>query len=83
MCYLLCLTMHVEGDSSAATLETGLMVGLRRVGLAALQEVVGQMLGQVSFPCPTRPRQNQTPVLQQQADIVQHHGLRNQSLKHQ
>lgn len=75
--------MHVERDGSAATQETGLVVGLRRVSPAALQEVVGQTLSQVSLSRPAGPRQNQTPVLQQQADVVQHHRLRNHSLEHQ
>lgn len=75
--------MHVEGDGSAATQDAGLTVGLRRGSPAALQEVVGQTLGQVSLSCPAGPRQNETSVLQQQADVVQHHRLRNHSLKHQ
>ncbi len=62
-CYLLWLTMHVEGDGSAATQDTGLTVGLRRVSPAALQEVVGQTLSQVSLSRPAGPRQNQPPVL--------------------
>lgn len=83
MRYLRRLAMHVEGDSSAATQETGLVVGLRRVGPAALQEVVGQTLSQVSLSSPAGSRQNQASVLHQQADVVQHHRLRNQSLKHE
>lgn len=42
--YLLCLTVHIEGDGGAATQVTGLVVGLGRVDPAALQQVVGQTL---------------------------------------
>lgn len=83
MCYLLRLPMHVEGNGSAATQQTGLMVALRQVSPAALQEVVGQTLSQVSLSRSAGSRQNEAPVLHQQADVVQHHRLGNQSLKHQ
>ena len=83
MFYLLRLSVHVKGDSSATTHATWLMVNLRRVNPAALQEVVSQMLGEIRLSCSAGPRQNQTPVFRQQADVVQHHRLRNQSLKHQ
>lgn len=75
--------MHVEGDRGAATLQTGLVLRLGCFCPAAMQEVVGQALSQVGLSCPTGPGQNQTPVFKQQADVMQHHGLRNQSLKHQ
>lgn len=75
--------MHVEGDGGAATQDAGLVVTLRRVCPVAFKEVVGQMLGQVSLSRPAGPGQNQTPVLHQQADVVQHHWFRNHRLKHQ
>lgn len=74
--------MHVEGDGGAATQDV-IVVTLRWVCPVAFKEVVGQTLGQVSLSRPAGPGQNQTPVLHQQADVVQHHWFRNHGLKHQ
>lgn len=57
--------MHVEGDGSAATQDAGLVVALGWVSPVAFEEVVGQMLSQISLSRPAGPRQNQTPVLEQ------------------
>lgn len=75
--------MHVEADCSATTQDAGLAVGFSWVGPAAFKEVVSQTLSQVCLSCPAGPRQNQASVLQCQADVMQHHRLRNHSLKNQ
>lgn len=76
------LVMQVEGDGRAATQDVRLLVTLC-VGSAALQEVTGQTLSQVGLSRPAGSRQNQALVLQQQADVVQHHWLWNHRLEHQ
>lgn len=75
--------MHVEGDGSGATQEAHLAVTLDGISPVVFKEIAGKTVSQVSLSCPTRPRENQTSVLQQQAYVVQHHWFRNQRLKHQ
>ena len=40
------------------------------------------MRGQVGLPRAAGPRQHQAPVFQKQADVVLHHGLGDEGLKH-
>lgn len=75
--------MHVEGDSGAATRDARLVVNFRQVTSATLQQVTGQAVSQVALSRPAGSGQNQALVLQQQADVVQHHWLRNHCLEHQ
>lgn len=64
--------MHVEGDGDA----------VRGLAPAALHQVLCEAGGQVGLARAAGARQHDAPVLEQQADIVLHHGLGDQRLEH-
>lgn len=70
--YLAGLTVHVEGDCD----------GRGDLSGTALHQVLSEAGGEVSLPRAAGPRQDQTPVLQQQTNIVLYHRLRDKCLKH-
>lgn len=65
--------MHVERDRDA--------VG--GLAPATLHQVLGEAGGQVALACAAGTRQHDAPMLEQQADVVLHHGLGDERLKHQ
>ena len=77
--------MHVERDGGAVSgpWGPGVGVGVGGAGPAALQRVLGEALGQVGLPGAAGPGHDQPAVLEQQADVVVHHGLGDQRLEHQ
>lgn len=64
--------VHVKGCDVASA----------RVAATPLQQVLGQVGGEVGLPCAAGAWQNQPAVLQQETDVVLHHGLGNERLKH-
>lgn len=66
------LLVHVEGADDA----------LSDVPTRALHQVLGQAVGQVGFAGAAGSREDEPPVLQQEADVMLHHGLGDESLKH-
>lgn len=67
------LAVHVERDHDA--------VG--DLASAAIHQILGQVGGQVALTRPARPGQDEAAVLEQEADVVLHHGLGDESLEHQ
>lgn len=67
------LLVHVEGaDDALCDLTAG-----------AFHQVLGQAVGQVGLASATGAREDEAPVLEQEADVVLHHGLGDESLEHQ
>lgn len=74
MCpHLAGLLVHVEGADDA----------LSDVPTRALHQVLGQAVGQVGLASATGPREDEAAVLQQEADVVLHHGLGDECFEHQ
>ena len=71
--YLAGLVVYVESDDSVRGQRSALQQ----------QQVSRQLIGQVGLPCAAGAGHHHAPVLQQQADVVQHHRFRNQSLEYQ
>lgn len=67
------LLVHVEGADDA----------LGDLAARALHQVLGQPVGQVGLAGAAGAREHKAPVLEQQADVVLHHRLGDQRLKHQ
>ena len=67
------LLVHVEGADDA----------LSDLAARALHQVLGQAVGQVGLAGAAGAREDEPPVLEQQADVVLHHGLGDERLKHQ
>lgn len=67
------LLVHVEGADDA----------LGDLAARALHQVLGQPIGQVGLAGAAGAREDEAPVLEQQADVVLHHGLGDQCLEHQ
>lgn len=67
------LLVHVEGADDA----------LGDVPTRALHQVLSQAVGQVGLAGATGPREDEAAVLQQEADVVLHHGLGDECFEHQ
>lgn len=67
------LLVHVEGADDA----------LGDLAAGALDQVLSQPVGQVGLARATGAREHETPVLEQEADVVLHHGLGDERLEHQ
>lgn len=65
--------MHVESDHDAI----GDLAG------AAVHQVLSQPGGEVALPRSARPREDETTMFEEQADVVLHHWFGYESLKHQ
>lgn len=67
------LLVHVEGADDA----------LGDLAARALHQVLGQPVGQVGLPRAAGAREDEAPVLEQEAYVVLHHRLGDQGLEHQ
>lgn len=67
------LLVHVEGADDA----------LGDLAAGALHQVLGQPVGQVGLARAAGAREDEAPVLQQEAYVVLHHRLGDQRLEHQ
>lgn len=67
------LLVHVEGADDA----------LGDLAAGTLHQVLSQTVGQVGLACAAGAREDKAPVLEQEADVVLHHRLGDQCLKHQ
>lgn len=67
------LLVHVESADDA----------LRDLAAGTLHQVFSQPVGQVGLPCAAGAREDEAPVLEQEADVMLHHRLGDQCLKHQ
>lgn len=64
--------MHVERDRD----------GVGGLAAAALHQVLGEAGGQVALARAAGAGEYDAPVLEQQADVVLHHGFGDERLKH-
>lgn len=67
------LLVHVEGADDA----------LGDIPTRALHQVLSQAVGQVGLAGATGPREDEATVLQQETDVVLHHGLGDECFEHQ
>ena len=67
------LAVHVESDHDAI----GDFAG------AAIHQILSKSRGKVTLPRPTGPREDETAVFEEQADVVLHHGFGDESFKYQ
>lgn len=73
MGHLARLLVHVEGADDA----------LSDLAARALHQVLGQPVGQVGLAGAAGAGEDEAPVLEQEANVVLHHGLGDQRLEHQ